>query len=149
MMNDFYPSASFYFTVTIIDELEQVSNSFQEVSGIDVNLEIEELNDPNQFKYKLPNSTKYSNLVLSKGLEAKNSKLLAWCKDTLRSNLTDGIRTKNLEVKLLNEKGETILCWRFTNAWPVKMKIDDLFENEEGFAIESIEFAYATFERVL
>ena len=80
---------------------------------------------------------------------AKNSKLLAWCKDTLRSNLTDGIRTKNLEVKLLNEKGETILCWRFTNAWPVKMKIDDLFENEEGFAIESIEFAYATFERVL
>ncbi len=149
MINNYYPSASFYFTITINEEHEQLSNSFQEVSGIDVNLEIEELNDPNQFKYKLPNIAKYDNLVLKRGIVSKNSKLLAWCNNTLINSLSASIRTKNIEVKLLNEKGEPIASWKFTNAWPVNMDSNKQYTTNEEYLIENLEFAYSTFTRIL
>ena len=63
--------------------------------------------------------------------------------------LNESILTKNIEIKLLNEKGEPIAGWKFTNAWPVKMDINNQYTTNEEYLVENLEFAYSTFTRIL
>lgn len=143
-MSIYYPPASFYFSVTISGETAPNEASFKEVSGIAMEMHTEEIVEGglNDFRHRVPGTAKYSNLVLKRGLLAKDSPLAHWCIATLEGGLNNAIRTNHIMVSLLNESGEPIRKWHFANAWPVKWDVADFNSENNEFIVEKLEFAF-------
>ena len=151
----FYPPVSFYFRVELADKINgkakpksNVDNSFQEVTGLNVEMETEAVNEggENRFAHKLPKKTKYSNLVLKRGLVTTSSKFSVWCTKTMSSNLGKPIEPKNIVVTLLNEEGLPIMGWLVYSAYLVKVQVSDLKAMDNQLAIETMEFCFQYFE---
>ena len=143
-MSIYYPPVSFYFSVSISGETGPNEASFKEVSGIGIEMHTEEIEEGglNDFRHRVPGA-KYSNLVLKRGLLAKDSPLAQWCMATLEGGLANAIRTNNIVVSLLNESAEPIRTWHFANAWPVKWDVADFNSMNDELIIETMEFAYS------
>src|SRR2546425_10192350 len=112
-MPAYYPPTGFHFRVEFVgvtdDDTEQ---RFQEVSGLSVEVETEELREggENRFVYKLPKRAKYPNLVLKRGL-LKSTALLKWLQAALRTYFTVVIydfKPADLVVTLLDEAGAQV-----------------------------------------
>ncbi len=152
-MPSYYPPTGFYFRVEFLgvtdDDTEQ---RFQEVSGLSVEVETEELREggENRFVYKLPKRAKYPNLVLKRGL-LKSTALLNWLDDALRTYFTVVIysfKPADMIITLLDESGAQVAIWKVVQAYPVKWSTADLRATENAVLVETIELAYQYFERV-
>ena len=146
MASDFV--TGFYFRLSFVDNPGTADAAFQEVSGLTKEMQVEEVvcGGENRFKYRLPNGTTFPNLVLKRGVIAGGSPLLTWCKKTLGGGLSLPITTQNVQVVLLNEKGQTCMSWTFYKAYPVKWAASDLNSEKNEILIETIELAYQYFE---
>lgn len=151
----YYPPVGFYFRVELADQINakakpasNVDNSFQEVTGLNVEFETESVSEggENRFTHKLPTKTKYPNLVLKRGLVTSVSKFSKWCVKTLGSNLSQPMEPKNIVVTLLNAEGLPIMGWIFHNAYPLKIQVSDLKAMDNQIAVETMEFSYQYFE---
>lgn len=140
----FYPPPSFYFRLSFSGISGDKDAAFQEASGIATDMETEEVmcGGENRFKYKLPGSIKFGNLVLKRGLVPVDSSLAKWCNDTLTNGLNTTITTQTITVELLDEEGNTLVSWDFVNAYPVKWNVSDLKSMENTYAVETVEFAF-------
>ncbi|KAA2239279.1 phage tail protein [Chitinophaga agrisoli] len=152
-MPAYYPPTGFYFRVEFLgvtdDDTEQ---RFQEVSGLSVEVETEELREggENRFVYKLPKRAKYPNLVLKRGL-LKSTALQNWLDDALRTYFTVVIysfKPADMIITLLDESGAQVAIWKVVQAYPVKWSTADLRATENAVLVETIELAYQYFERV-
>tara|TARA_Y100000782_G_scaffold115414_1_gene158054 strand:+ start:5794 stop:6243 length:450 start_codon:yes stop_codon:yes gene_type:complete len=143
-----YPPVSFYFSLSFSDTSGSSDASFKEVSGITMEMVVDDITEGgvNGYKHRVPTTVKYSNLVMKRGLIPKNSAVAQWCMDTLLGGLEETIETKNIVVNLLNEDGKPLQSWSFANAWPVKWAVSDLNSMNNEIAIETLEFAYSYFE---
>jgi phage tail-like protein len=152
-----YPPVSFFFEVIFQNEgldKEVVETRFQSVTGLTVDLETESLKEggENRFEYVVPTRTKYSPLVLKRGL-VKNSKMVKWCMDAI---LDFDIRPMNLLVNLLHVKRsddkkpptaiEPLMSWKVINAWPRKWSVAEFDAEKSAATIESLELNYHYFE---
>ncbi|KAA3640634.1 MAG: phage tail protein [Bacteroidetes bacterium] len=144
----FYPPAGFYFSVNFAGISSEQLASFQEVSGISMEMETKEITEggENQFSRRVPSGVKYQNLVLKRGLMIKNSPIAQWCQDTLSSGFEKVIKPKSIVVSLLDESAKPIMNWAFHNAYPVKWEISDLKSSDNALVIETLEFTYSYFE---
>lgn len=142
----FYP-AGFAFQVKVTGVSGTFEGSFQEVTGISVKLNSEELKEggENRFNRRLPLPPKYDNLVLKRGM-LLSSDLIDWARDAVE-NFT--FKTKTVVVSILDENRTPLASWSFANAYPVGLKITDLKAQENAIVCESIEIAYENFTRVL
>ena len=140
---------SFLFELSFGGKEASSKNYFQEASGINQEMNIEEVGSggENQFKYRLPGVAKYNNLVLKRGLVSKNSALPSWVISTLNPGLVKPIETKDIKVTLLDSKQNIIISWDFINAYPIKWDVSNLNSMESEIAIETIEFAYNFFKK--
>ena len=145
-MDDIYPFVSFHFKVSISGLEDKEDTYFQSVSGLEVSMDTEEYAEggENRFKYKLPVKTKYSNLILKRGLTS-SSGLTDWCKETMENF---NFETRSLTIDLLNEAHEPLMTWNVVNAIPVKWAIDAFNSSESKIAIETVEFSYQYFTRI-
>ncbi len=136
-----YPPLGFHFTV----EFNHIKGEFQfqSVSGLNVDLETEEIAEggENRFKHKLPVRTKYPNLVLKRGLLV-NSDLVKWCREAVEDF---DIKPADLTISMLDEEHEPLITWNVVHAWPVKWAMADLNAEESKIAIETIELTYNYF----
>lgn len=146
-MGVYYPPVGFYFAFSIPGVTNSLDMAFQEISGISAEMNVEEIGSggENRFKYKVPNGTKYSNLVAKRGFVTPASQLAQWCVQTIGSDLTNAIVPKDITVTLLNPDAKALKAWNFVNAWPVKWSVSDFKSKEGEIVIESIEFAYNYF----
>ncbi len=128
--------------------LEKSDTSFQEITGISKEWDLEEVRGggENNFKYRLPTLCKYQNLVLKRGIVKNTSPLIDWCKSVLDGGLAEPIIPKNMTVSVLNADGDACRSWNFTRAYPVKWSVSDLKSQENAILIESIELAYEYFK---
>ena len=144
----FFPPAAFYFDVEIPGG-GSLDGSFQEVSGIEVESDVEEINEggQNDFVHRVPGRNKYKNLVLKRGLLYKGSGLTKWCKKRFDEslNLSGRVGVKDITVHLNNEKGDPIFTWTFHRAYPVKWSIGGFNSQENAVSVETIEFAFSHF----
>src|SRR4051794_34203464 len=148
--DNYYPPGAFYFSVNVIGALGVASlvtgidNSFEEVSGITAEFEVEEIAEggENRFKYRLPTQAKYSNLVLKRGVVTVDSFLAEWCGQTIGASLALPIVPQNILVTLLNESGIPTIAWGFSNAWPVKWEISNMNAQDNKILTETLEFSY-------
>lgn len=142
-MEPVYPSADFYFQMT----LDNQTYSFKEVSGISSEITTEEMAEggENRFKFKVPTGVNYSNLELKRGLIDKNSSLFKWIDSSLALGLETPIKSKTIEVSLLNEEGNKVMSWSFVGVWPVGWNRSSINSMNTEVLIESISLSYTYF----
>ncbi len=144
--NPSFPVA-FSFLVVVSDVFGMYEGNFQEVSGLNAKIGVEELKEggENRYTHRLPTPPKYENLILKRGMIV-NSTLINWVKDAVE-NFT--FTTKTVVVSLLDEKSLPVAVWSFANAYPVALKISDFKAQENAIACETIELSYDYFKRIL
>ena len=149
MATNVYPLPAFSFRLSFSGITDNNDFAFQEASGIEVSMGVEEVvcGGQNDFHYKLPQPAKYSNLVLKRGLFAFNSKLVTWCNDTFQNGFVKTISPKTVNLKLLDESGKPAITWTLYGAYPVKWTISDFKAQENALSIETIELAYQYFKQ--
>jgi len=154
-MNSYYPPLGFHFNVQIAGLNGLQDNSFQQVGGLEVEMETENRKEggENRFEHALPTRTRYPLLSLKRGLVV-SSELLDWCAATfaaLDNSMMTGdagttlIQPKDVLVSLLNEKHEPLCSWNVFHAWPKSWNLSKLNAEENTIAIESIELQYQYF----
>jgi phage tail-like protein len=168
MANEYYPAGAFYFSVKVLDPvtltslavdlatgdfgsiLASVDASFQEVTGIESQFDVEEVREggENRFIHRLPRYTKYSNLVLKRGVVTKLSFLAEWFGLTIGSSLSLPIVPLNVLVMLLNDEGWPVIAWFFASAYPVRWEIAPLDSMDNKILTERLEFSYNYFQRL-
>lgn len=140
-MGNYYPPLGFHFRVEFANIKGEFE--FQSVSGLNVELETEQIAEggENRFKHRLPVRTKFTNIVLKRGLKV-NSDLVKWCRDAV---LDFNIVPTDMTIILLNEEHEPLQTWNVVHAWPVKWEVTDLNAEESKIAVESLELVYNYF----
>jgi len=140
-MGNYYPPLGFHFRVEFANIKGEFE--FQSVSGLNVELETEQIAEggENRFKHRLPVRTKFTNIILKRGLKV-NSDLIKWCRDAV---IDFNITPTDMTIILLNEEHEPLQTWNVVHAWPVKWEVTDLNAEESKITVESIELAYNFF----
>lgn len=133
------PHLSFNFLVEI-DALSRAA--FQECSGLESNIEVVEYSEGGEITpKKLPGRTKYSNIVLKRGVTNDRDLFdwyLRWAKgeaDPVKDRVTGSII-------LLDRLGQEKVRWNFENAWPVKWEGPTFNAAGNDVAIETLEIAH-------
>jgi len=142
-MINYYPPWGFYYKVEF--SISKLDNDvrFQSVSGLSVEYEAEEFKEggENRFTHKLPVRTKYTDLVLKRGLLI-NSDIINWCTSALENMI---FSPSDILITLLNEKGEALKIWNIVHAWPKKWTISDFNSSDNSVVIETLELSYRYF----
>ena len=139
-----YPPVGFHFLVTF-ELFPQTPNDFrfQEVSGLDVEMEMETFLEggQNRFSWKLPKRARYSDLVLKRGM-FMGSGIVLWCQNAFENFVFEPV---NLTIALLNDSHVPVQAWYVVNAIPKKWSISNFNAQENSIVIESITLSYQFF----
>ena len=143
----YYPPVGFYFKVQFSGFRSPYDASFQEVSGITAERDVEEIEEggENRYTYRVPGRARYNNLILKRGLMVLTSDLATWCRKALESDLSKPIKPHDLDVMLLDAEAKPLMKWSFKQAWPVKWSASDFNSQANQIVVESLEFAYTYF----
>jgi len=142
------PPAAFHFSVSL--GADRAESSFQEVSGLKAEWTTEEVKEggQNRFVHRLPLRTRYSNVLLKRGVVLRTSALATWLTRSFRADFSSSpVKTTNLVVLLLNAQQQPILKWWLAGAYPVSWDHSTLSSMESNLLVETIELSYAFFER--
>lgn len=148
----YYPPPAFAFSVGIASASSPVLTgnidaSFQEVSGIDSRVDVQEIVEGglNAYVHQLPGVTKHSNLVLKRGYVVQKSALADWAAQSVGSSYGSPVVTKTISVFLLDPYGKAQVTWTFLNAWPVKWEVGPFDStNSSKVLTQSLELSYST-----
>jgi len=108
------PYGAFNFLV----EIEGIiAGGFTEVSGLTIQTEVETVREGgvNDFEYKLPKGTTYTDLTLKHGLTDLDL-LWNWYEDVVNGK----IKRRNGTIYLLDSSGLPAMWWDFFEAYPIK-----------------------------
>jgi phage tail-like protein len=135
------PLTAFNFVV----EIDGVAvAAFSEVSGLGSETDVIEYRTGDSkvsSSLKLPGLTKYSNIVLRRGM-TRDLALWQW-----RKTVVDGVTDRRTgAIVLLAEDRTPALRWRFRNGWPCKWDGPGLDARSSEVAIETLEIAHEGLE---
>ena len=142
---------SYFFGLTFMGDPNPKDAAFKEASGLSMEMEIEEIKGggENHFKYKLPGVTKYSNLVLKRGLMPISSPVTKWIEGCFAVGHSLPMVPTEILVTLYNEESIPAAKWIFHKAYPVKWSVSDMDSMKNEISIETMEFTYQFFTRIL
>ncbi len=136
-----WPMPKFRFEVDFNKELTGIS--FQEVSGMDKDVQIIEYrasNNPHFSTIKMPGIAKYGNVTMKRGIFIGDNRFWNWMSEISMNT----IARNTVIIRLLNETGEVTMQWSLANAWPTKITSTDLKSDGNEVAVDTIEIAYET-----
>lgn len=144
--NSYYPPVGFYFKVNVIGISGINEGSFQEVSGLNVKIGVEEIKEggENRFVHRLPTPPKFENLVLKRGMLV-GSPLITWANNSFQKF---EFKPTTVNVNLMDASAALLASWKFVNAYPVSLKVSDLKAQENAIVIETLELCYDYFEKM-
>jgi len=127
----------------------KVIGSFTEVSGLSVQLDVEELAEGGQngFTHKLLGRMKWPNITFKRGLTDVDE-LFKWIKTCSGPGLTEaGNKVAPLDGKIsvLNAKGQPVRTWTIVGAKPVKWSGPRLAASSRDLAVEELEVCHSGF----
>jgi len=142
-MADYYPPWGFYYRVELSISKDKNDVRFQSVSGLSVEYDYENFKEggENRFEHKLPVRTKYADMVLKRGM-LTGSEVINWL---LRAFRDREFKPADVNVILMNEKGEPLRTWKVSHAIPKKWLVSDLNANENAIVVETMELSYRYF----
>jgi phage tail-like protein len=112
---------------------------FSECSGLQVETEVEEYREGglNDYAHHFRGRTKYSPLVLKRGLTI-NNQLWRWHQEVIQGTF----ERKNGTIYLLDAMHIPVIWWNFKKAFPAKWSGPELRANSTDVAIESVELIH-------
>jgi len=167
----YYPPVGFYFKVTF-EKIETVAEDFrfQSVAGLQSEVVTETYREggQNEFEHELPVKSRYSDLVLKRGLlapktatsglsgndqreagrvvqrtlEFETKDVQQWCQRTIQTLF---VQPTDIMITLLNTAGKPLMSWNVVHAWPKKWTVSDFNAEENQIVIETMEFSYHYF----
>jgi phage tail-like protein len=143
-MANYYPPVGFHFKVEVLGvSPNDLDTRFAEVSGLSVETALEDVPEggENRFIQKYPTQTRYTELILKRGL-LTNSSITDWIKRSLDEM---DIQPKNVDIKLLNNAHEPLITWHLVNAYPTKWSVSDFNATNNAIVVESLQFYYQYF----
>lgn len=142
-MTDYYPPWGFYYKVEFGISQNKNDSRFQTASGLAVEYEYESFKQggENRYEHKLPLRTKYSDMVLKRGM-LTDSAVIEWCMDAFRDRK---FSPTDVNVILMNEQGEPLRTWKVAGAIPKKWSVSDFNANDNAIVIETLELTYRYF----
>jgi phage tail-like protein len=140
---EYYPPLGFYFKVEFGISSNAHDNRFQSVSGLSVEYDYENFREggENRFEHKLPVRTKYADLVLKRGM-VTGSEVIDWFNRAFRDR---EFEPTDINVILMNEKGEPLRSWKIAQAIPKKWLVSDFSSTENAIVVETMEITYRYF----
>lgn len=142
-MND-ASSATFLFEVDGVD-----MGSFHEVSGLEVSIETEDIQEggQNSYTHKLPGRMSWPNITLKRGITKQDS-LLKWLNESsgekFSSNGNKLVR-KSAAITLVDRTGTRLRSWSFIDAYPVKWTGPSFAATSTDAANEELEITHHGF----
>jgi len=142
-MTEHYPPWGFYYRVEFAISQNKSDVRFQTVSGLSVEYDMEEYKEggENRFVHKLPVRTKYADLVMKRGM-LTDSEVTKWLLAAFQDR---EFKPSDINIILMNEKGEPLRTWKVTRAVPKKWVVSDLNSSENSIVIETLEMSYRYF----
>lgn len=137
--NAIWPMPKFNFEVDFGTTLTKIA--FQEVSGMDHEVQIIEYRNSNSplFKtMKMPGIVKHGNITMKRAVFAADMTFWTWM-NLIKMNT---IARTTVLIKLLDQTGTVRMQWQLINAWPTKISSTDLKSDGNEVAIDTIEIAY-------
>lgn len=131
----------FRFNVDFGTELTNIA--FQEVSGMDKEVQVIEYRDSNSAQFstiKMPGIVKHGNVTMKRGVFVGDNTFWDWM-STITMNT---VARRTVIIRLLNENNKVTMQWTLNNAWPTKISSTDLKSDGNEVAVDSIEIAYET-----
>lgn len=144
-MANYVPPVGFHFRVEVLGLSPNDSDiRFSDVSGLSTELSTEEVAEggENRFLQKYPVQTKYTDLVLKRGL-LKNSKITEWIDECIQQLI---ISPKNIDIMLLDEEHIPLMTWHLINAYPVKWAVSDFSARNNAIVVETLQLYYQYFK---
>ena len=139
-----YPPVGFHFLVSF-QLFPETPNDFrfQEVSGLDVEVEMESFTEggQNRFTWQAPKRTRYSDITLKRGMFI-GSGIVLWCRRAMEDFVFE---PANITIALLNDKHVPLQAWYIVNAIPKKWSISGFNAQENSVVVESITLSYQYF----
>jgi phage tail-like protein len=142
---NYVPPVGFHFRVEVLGLSPNDSDiRFSDVSGLSTELSTEEVAEggENRFLQKYPIQTKYTDLVLKRGL-LKSSTVTQWIEECIQQ-LT--ITPKNIDIMLLDEEHTPLMTWHLVNAYPVKWSVSDFSARNNAIVVETLQLYYQFFK---
>ena len=118
---------------------------FQEVTGLESETQVIEYrhgNSPVFAPIKMPGLGKVGNVVLRKGIFAKDAQFWDWYSKIEMNS----IAPRTVVINLLDEAGAPTMVWTLHKAWPTKITGTDLKSQGNEVAVETLELAFETLE---
>jgi phage tail-like protein len=116
--------------------------AFTECSGLASETEVVEYREGGDFRIrKLPGLTKYTNIVLKRGLTLDRT-LWEW-REAIVNGRAD---RRNGSVILMDAERNEVARWNFHEAWPAKWVGPELDARSNDVAIETLELAHEGLE---
>lgn len=131
----------FHFVVKV----DTTEISFQEVSGLEVSLDTEEVRSggDNSTVYHLPKRVKYSDIVLKRAMVSKDEVFYRWCKENLNAAQSNcRIQLKNVEISICDSEKKPLKTWSVIGAYPYKWSISNLDAMKNEIAVESVSLKF-------
>ena len=124
---------------------------FQSISGIGATAGDNQIANSgiNNRQYKLPTSTTYQDLKLTRGLVKKTSPLAKWCRTFLINDVFYyGVERRTINVMLLDTNSKDILMtWSFYDCYPKELEIGSFNADKSEIAIENLTVAYSHYSQ--
>ena len=140
-----YPQTGFHFSV-VFELFPQLPNDirFQEVSGLNVSIEMEPVKEggENRFIHQLPLRTSYNELVLKRG-KFMGSGILQWCTNAIENF---EFKPTNVLISLLDENHMPLYNWYIVNAIPKRLEISGFSAERSEIVIETLALNYQYFK---
>lgn len=146
-----YFSPGYCFAISFEEMIMDLNQtSFKEVKGLSSKVNVSEIEEGgnNLFKYKIPESITYDNLVLSRGYMSASSGIAKWINDQMVDNFNKKITPKTIVIHLLNHllPRTTVMSWMVYNAYPIGWSLNGFDAQQSALLMEEITFAYSHFE---
>ena len=136
------PYGSYFFALEINGV--EVAH-FTECSGLKSTAEVFEIQEGglNGRVHKFPGQSRWENLTLRYALSTSTA-LLEWRDRYLQDKFEERVDTKKNSgsIKIMNNKGEVVRRFNFTNAWPVSWEGPSVNATSSDVAMESLEIAH-------
>ncbi|HYN95004.1 MAG TPA: phage tail protein [Pilimelia sp.] len=123
--------------------------AFTEVSGLSVQIDVEELAEGGQngYTHRLLGRMKWPNLVLKRGLTDSDA-LFAWLLEYSGDGLSgkgNKITPRTGRVSVRDAAGRPMRTWEFSDAKPVKWSGPKLAASSRELAVEELEVCHSGF----
>lgn len=149
MSNDAFESDRIYGATFLFEVDGKEIGRFMEVGGLQVDIEVEDIQEGGQngYSHKLPGRMSWPNLTLKRGI-TQNDSLLAWLNKSSGEGFagnSNKLERTSAAITLLSANGKRLRSWNFDGAFPVKWTGPSFAAGSSEMAVEEIEIAHHGF----